>query len=160
MGAQAKALGVILVVIVLVSGAGFVYYRIQLDKAVSNVEIVFDKVELKGIRLSPSPMANLTLFYVANNTENLEFRVTLDGELYYGGHFITPLTVDDAVIRANGLSTFQMDVAVTGTILSTLNPEDRGEYLVQGDLIASTKILGLIPVTITKSLSDYQLGQR
>jgi hypothetical protein len=160
MGIRTRVIGFILAVLILVSGAGYLYYRTNLDNAVSNTEILFDKIELKGFRLLPSPMANITLIYVANNTENVEFRLSLKGELYYGSHFITPLTVNDALIRANGLSTFKMDVTISGAILTVINPEIKEEYLIQGDLVASTKIFGLIPISITKSLSDYQPGQR
>ena len=149
----------IIIVLVAVSGVGYIYYRNQLDLAVTNLDITFDNVELRGFRLLPSPEANLTLTYVTNNTRNIEFRVTLDGELYYGSSFITPLTVEDALIRANGLSTFQMDVTITGSILNTIDPENMSEYIVQGELIATSKVLGLIPITITKPLTDYQPGQ-
>jgi cobyrinic acid a,c-diamide synthase len=83
----------------------------------------------------------------------------MDGELYYGTHFITPLTVYDARIRGDGLSTFQMDVTLTGSILNTIEPENKNQYILQGELVATNRILGMIPVTVTKSLSDYKPGQ-
>jgi len=126
---------------------------------VSDLEIVLDSVELKGLRLLPSPEANPTLTHVANNTYSMDFTVTLDGELYYGSSFITPLTVEEARIRGNGLSTFQMDVCIMGSILDSVDPEDKGEYIIQGDLVAETRVLGVLPVRISKPLSDYQPGQ-
>lgn len=148
-----------LVIVATLSGVGYYYSMNQLENAVSDLEIVFDSVELKGLRLLPSPEANLTLTYVANNTHSMEFTVTLDGELYYGSRFITPLTIEDARIRGNGLSTFQMDVTITGSILDTINPEKKSEYIIQGDLVAETRALGVIPVKITRPLSNYQPGQ-
>jgi hypothetical protein len=158
MKGSSKLIGIVLLALILFSGVGYVWYRVQLDTAVSELDIYFDRIQLKSIRLIPSPQANLTLTYVANNTNDIEFRVTMNGELYYGTHFITYLTVTDALIRANGLSTLQMDVTITGTILNTINPEDKNEYIVQGDLVATAKILGLVPVTVTKPLSDYRPG--
>ena len=90
----------------------------------------------------------------------MDFSITLDGELYYGSHFITPLTVDKAEIRGNGLSTFQMYVTITGNIINTIDPESKSQYIIQGDLIAKTRILGLIPLTVTKPLSNYQPGKK
>lgn len=150
-----KLFGVVILLVIVFSSVGYGYYRYQLDITVSELEITFDKVELKGFRLLPSPEANLTLIYVANNVNNTEFRISLDGELYYGNHYITPLTVEDAKIRANGLSTFQMDVTITGTILNTIDPETKNQYSIQGELVATTRLLGLIPITVIKPLSDY-----
>ena len=154
-----RLIGVGLLLAIILGGVGYVYYRNQLDIAVSTMEITFDNFELKSFRLLPSPEANITLTYVANNTKDIQFRITMDGELYYGIHFIAPLTVEDASIRANGLSTFQMDVTITGNILNTIDPENKNQYSTQGELVATTRILGLIPVTVTKPLYDYQLGQ-
>ena len=151
-----KLIGVVLLLVIASSSVGYGYYRYQLDNTVTELEITFDKVELKGFRLLPSPEANLTLIYVANNVNNTEFRISLDGELYYGSHYITPLTVEDARIRANGLSTFKMDVTITGSILNTINPESKNEYSIQGELVATTRLFGLIPLSVTKPLSDYQ----
>ncbi len=159
MKSSSKIIVVVLLAVIAFSGAGYIWYLIQLDKAVSELNINFDGLELKSIRLLPTPQANLTLTYVANNTNDIEFMITMDGELYYGSHFITRLTVADALIRANGLSTFQMDVTITGSILNIIDPENKGQYIVQGDLVAMVKILGLVPVTVTKSLSDYRPGQ-
>ena len=156
---SSKIIGTILLIIIVLLGVGYIYYRNQLNLAVSELEIVFDSVELKEFRLLPTPEANLTLTYVANNTKNIEFRISMDGELYYGSHFITPLNVENALIRSRGLSTFQMDVTITGSILNTIDPENKNQYIVQGDLIATTRIFGLFPITVTNSLSDYQPGQ-
>jgi len=54
----------------------------------------------------------------------------MDGKLYYGSHFITQMAVADPFIRVNGLNTFQMDVTITGYILNTIDPENKGQYLV------------------------------
>jgi hypothetical protein len=151
-----KLIGVVFLLVIASSSVGYGYYRYQLDNTVTKLEITFDKVELKEFRLVPSPEANLTLIYVANNVNNTEFRISLDGELYYGSHYITPLTVEDARIRANGLSTFKMDVTITGSILNTIDPESKNEYSIQGELVATTRLFGLIPLSVTKSLSDYQ----
>jgi len=151
-----KLIGVVLLLVIASSSVGCGYYRYQLDNTVTELEITFDKVELKGFRLLPSPEANLTLIYVANNVNNTEFRISLDGELYYGNHYITPLTVENARIRANGLSTFKMDVTITGSILNTIDPESKNEYSIQGELVATTRLFGLIPLSVTKPLSDYQ----
>lgn len=151
-----KLLGVVLLLVIASSSVGYGYYRYQLDNTVKELEITFDKVELKGFRLLPSPEANLTLIYVANNVNNTEFRISLDGELYYGNHYITPLNVEDARIRANGLSTFKMDVTITGNILNTIDPESKNEYSIQGELVATTRLFGLIPLSVTKPLSDYR----
>ena len=154
-----KLIGIVILLVIAFSSVGYGYYRNQLDNTVTELEITFDKVELKGFRLLPSPEANLTLIYVANNTKNTEFRVSLTGELYYGSHYITLLTVEDARIRANGLSTFQMDVTITGSILNTIDPETKNQYSIQGELVATTRLFGLIPITVTKPLSDYPQDQ-
>jgi len=151
-----KLIGVVLLLVIASSSVAYGYYGYQLDNTVTELEITFDKVELKGFRLLPSPEANLTLIYVANNVNNTEFRISLDGELYYGNHYITPLTVENARIRANGLSTFKMDVTITGSILNTIDPESKNEYSIQGELVATTRLFGLIPLSVTKPLSDYQ----
>jgi hypothetical protein len=149
----------LIVIAVIASGAGYFYYMNQLEIAVSDLEIVFDSVELKSIRLFPSPEANLTLTYVANNTHSMEFMLTLNGELHYGSSFITPLKVKDAHIQASRVSTIQMDVSITGSILDTFDPMEKSEYILQGDLVAETLVFGFIPVEVSKPLSDYQLGQ-
>lgn len=150
---------IVTLVVIILSGAAYLYHRSRLNTAVSELEITFDSVNVRSLQLLPSPEANLTLIYVANNTQNIDFRITLDGELYYGSNFITPLTVENARIRGNGLSTFQMDVTITGSILNTIDPENRSEYILQGELVATSRFLGIIPVTVTKSLSNYDPGQ-
>jgi hypothetical protein len=159
MKASSRLFGVVVLAVLVLSGVGYLWYRVQLDEAVSELNIVFDRIELKSFRLLPSPEANLTLTFVANNTKDIEFKVTMDGELYYGTHFIAQLTVTDASIRVKGLSSFQMDVTITGTILNIIDPGNKGQYILQGDLVATAKLLGLVPVTVTKPLSDYGLGQ-
>ena len=159
MKGSSRLIGIAFLVLILFSGVGYVWYRIQLDTAVSELDIIFDSIELKSIRLVPKPQANLTLTYVTNNTKDIEFRVTMNGELYYGTHFITHLTVTDALIRAKGLSTLQMDVTITGTILNTIDPENKNQYIVQGDLVATARMIGLVPVIVTKPLSNYAPGQ-
>ena len=154
-----RIIGVAVLAVIILSGVGYLYHRSRLNTAVSELEITFDSVDVKSLQLLPSPEANLTLTYVANNTRNIGFRITMDGELYYGTHFITPLTVDDARIRGDGLSTFQMEVTITGSILNTIEPENKNQYILQGELVATSRILGMIPVTVTKSLSDYKPGQ-
>jgi hypothetical protein len=159
MKSSSRLIGAALLAVIVFSGAGYIWHRIRLDAAVSELDIVFDSLELKSVRVLPSPQANLTLTYVANNTHDIRFRVTMDGEIYYGNHFITQLTVADSLIRANGLSTFQIDVSIKGSILNTIDPENKGQYLVQGDLVATARMLGLVPVTVTKPLSNYGPGQ-
>ena len=154
-----RIIGVAVLAVIILSGVGYLYHRSRLNTAVSELEITFDSVDVKSLQLLPSPEANLTLTYVANNTRNIGFRITMDGELYYGTHFITPLTVDDARIRGDGLSTFHMEVTITGSILNTIEPENKNQYILQGELVATSRILGMIPVTVTKSLSDYKPGQ-
>jgi hypothetical protein len=124
----------LIVIAVIASGAGYFYYMNQLEIAVSDLEIVFDSVELKSIRLFPSPE-------------------------HYGSSFITPLKVKDAHIQASRVSTIQMDVSITGSILDTFDPMEKSEYILQGDLIAETVVLGFIPVEVSKPLSDYPSGQ-
>jgi hypothetical protein len=149
----------LLVIAVIVSGAGYFNYMNQLERAVTDLEIVFEGVDLKSLKLFPSPEANLTLTYVANNTHNIEFTLTLDGELYYGSSLITPLTVKDNRIQASGSSTIQMDVSITGSILDTIDPLEKNEYILHGELVAKTQILGFIPVEVSKPLSEYQTSQ-
>ncbi|MFP3951877.1 MAG: hypothetical protein ACLFVP_07065 [Candidatus Bathyarchaeia archaeon] len=142
-----------------IMGVGYLYYWNQLDTAISELEISFDGVEVKGFRLLPSPEANITLTYVANNTHNMDFTVTMDGELYYGDSFITPLTVKKSRIRGDGLSTFQMDVTITGGILNTIDPKNKEQYIVQGELVAEKRVLG-IPIRVKKPLSNFMLRTR
>ena len=149
----------LLVIAVIVSGAGYFKYINQLERAVTDLEIVFEGVDLKSLKLFPSPEANLTLTYVANNTHSIEFTLTLDGELYYGSSLITPLTVRDNRIQASGLSTIQMDVSITGSILDTIDPLEKNEYILKGELVAKTHIFGFIPVEVSKPISEYQPSQ-
>lgn len=147
---------VIVSVLVVILGAGYFYQRNRLNVAASDLEIYFDDVEVKSVTLLPSPEANLTLIYVANNTKDIAFTITLeDGELYYGNNFLTPLTISETQIKAGGLSTFQVDITITGSILDTIEPEEKSEYTLQGELVASSQFLGLVPVTTTKPVSEF-----
>lgn len=149
-----RIVGIILIFAIVISGGGYLYYRNQMGEAVSKLEISLDGVDVKSFRLLPSPEANVTLIYVVNNTSNIGFSVKLNGELYYGDSYISPLTVEDTYLRANGLSTLQMDITITGAILNTIDPSKQGEYIIEGEMSAKKLVLG-IPITIKKPLSDY-----
>lgn len=149
-----RIVGIILIFAIVISGGGYIYYQNQMEEAVSKLEISLDGVDVKSFRLLPSPEANVTLIYVVNNTSNLGFSVKLDEELYYGDSYITPLSVEDTYLRANGLSNLQMDITITGAILNTIDPGKQGEYIVEGEMAAKKFVLG-IPITIKKPLSDY-----
>jgi len=157
---NARLIVVIISLLVLILGAGYFYQRNRLNSAVSDLEIYFDNVDVKSFRLLPSPEANLTLIYVANNTKDIAFTITLDnGELYYGKNFLTPLTISETQIKADGLSTFQVDITITGSILDTIDPEEKSEYILQGELVASSQFLGVVPVTTTKPVSELAPSQ-
>jgi hypothetical protein len=154
-----KIIGGLLLVLVILSGIGYLYYRSRLGGAVSSLELSLDRVELRDLRLLPSPEANLTVIFVANNTREMGFTVSMMGELYYGDHFITPLTVEESYIRGDGLSTLRMDITLTGSIIEIIEPGNQNQYTAEGRLIARKWILGIIPITFTKPLSEFTSGQ-
>lgn len=159
METKTGVIGAVLMAVIILSSFGYLVHRNRLNSTLSELDITFNRVEVKSLRLLPKPEANLTLIYVANNTKGVEFSISMDGELYYGSYFITPLTIKDTLIGADGLSTLQVDVMITGSILHTIDPEKRDQYKLEGELVASSSFLGIVPVKVTKPLSDYLSDQ-
>jgi hypothetical protein len=144
---------IIIVIILVVLGAGYFYMESQLSSAVNHLDVKFEGVNVRGLSLVP-PEANLTLIYAVNNTNSFDFILSLHGELYYQSTLITPVTVRDQTVKAMGLSNVNVDVTITGNILQTFGGVgDKSKYHIEGELKATYMLLGVLPISIVRDLS-------
>jgi hypothetical protein len=146
---------VIVVVIVAVAvGGGYFYMQSRLNSTLDQISVRIEGVEVLGVSLAP-PEANLTITYLVNNTSSLTFMVSVDGELYYENTLITPITGRGQPVKADGVSTVDVNVSFTSSILQTLGGiGDRSKYHIEGELKATYLLIGVAPVTVTRGLSQ------
>lgn len=153
MGSAQRNLFVVLVVIAVISGGSYLYVRGQLSDAVDNLTMELSDLTVKGFSLLP-PEVNLTLTYEVRNTSGMDFDVSIDGRLYYGETLLTPLVVEEQHVDAMGSSPVDVDVNLSGSLLQALGDySDEAKYRVEGTLTATHRFMGLVPVSVTRSLS-------
>ena len=153
MGSAQRNLLVALAVVAVISGGTYLYVRGQLSDAVDGLTVEFSGLSVEGFSLFP-PEVNLTLTYLVRNNSGMGFDVSIDGRLYYGETLLTPLVVEGQHVDAMGSSSVEVDVALSGSLLQALGGySDEAEYRVEGTLTATHRFMGLVPVSVTKSLS-------
>ena len=153
MGSAQRNLLVALAVVAIISGGSYLYVRGQLSDAVDNLTMELSDLTVKGFSLLP-PEVNLTLTYEVRNTSGMDFDVSIDGRLYYGETLLTPLVVEEQHVDAMGSSPVEVDVNLSGSLLQALGDySDEAEYRVEGTLTATHRFMGLVPVSVTRSLS-------
>ena len=153
MGSAQRNLFIALVVVAVISGGTYLYVRGQLSDAVDGLTVEFSDLTVKGFSLFP-PEVNLTLTYAVRNTSGMDFDVSIDGRLYYGETLLTPLIVEEQHVDAMGSSPVDVDVTLSGSLLQALGGySDEAKYRVEGTLKATHRFMGLVPISVTKSLS-------
>jgi len=153
MGSVQRNLFIALVVVAVISGGTYLYVRGQLSDAVDNLTVELSDLTVEGLSLFP-PEVNLTLTYEVRNTSGMDFDVSIDGRLYYGETLLTPLVVDKQHVEAMGSSPVEVDVPLSDSLLQALGGySDEAEYRVEGTLTATHRFMGLVPVSVTRSLS-------
>ena len=153
MGSAQRNLFIALAVVAVISGGSYLYIRGQLSDAVDNLTVELSDLTVEDLSLFP-PEVNLTLTYEVRNTSGMDFDVSIDGRLYYGETLLTPLIVDEQHVEAMGSSPVEVDVTLSGSLLQALGGySDEAEYRVEGTLTATHRFMGLVPVSVTKSLS-------
>ncbi|HEX9914027.1 MAG TPA: LEA type 2 family protein [Candidatus Bathyarchaeia archaeon] len=153
MGSAQRNLFIALAVVAVISGGSYLYIRGQLSDAVDNLTVELSDLTVEDLSLFP-PEVNLTLTYEVRNTSGMDFDVSIDGRLYYGETLLTPLIVDEQHVEAMGSSPVEVDVTLSGSMLQALGGySDEAEYRVEGTLTATHRFMGLVPVSVTKSLS-------
>jgi len=153
MGSAQRNLFIALVVVAVISGGTYLYVRGQLSDAVDNLTVELSDLTVEGLSLFP-PEVNLTLTYEVRNTSGMDFDVSIDGRLYYGETLLTPLVVDKQHVEAMGSSPVEVDVTLSDSLLQALGGySDEAEYRVEGTLTATHRFMGLVPVSVTRSLS-------
>jgi len=142
-----------LTLIVVISAGTYVYVQGQLSDAVDALTVEYSGLEVEGMRLFP-PEVNLTLTYEVRNTADMGFDVSIDGQLYYGDTLVSPLKVEAQHLEAKGSSPIEVELTLNGSLLQALGGYgDETEYRVEGTLTATHSFMGLLPVSVTKSLS-------
>jgi|GEM_PF-3499206 len=153
MGSAQRNLFIALVVVAVISGGTYLYVRGQLSDAVDNLTVELSDLTVEGLSLFP-PEVNLTLTYEVRNTSGMDFDVSIDGRLYYGETLLTPLVVDKQHVEAMGSSPVEVDVTLSDSLLQALGGySDEAKYRVEGTLTATHRFMGLVPVSVTRSLS-------
>jgi hypothetical protein len=153
MGSAQRNLLVALAVVAIISGGSYLYVRGQLSDAVDNLTMELSDLTVKGLSLIP-PEVNLTLTYEVRNTSGMDFSVSIDGRLYYGETLLTPLIVEEQHVDAMGSSPVDVDVTLSSSLLQALGDySDEAKYRVEGTLTVTHMFMGLVPVSVTKSLS-------
>jgi len=152
MGSQ-RSLFIALVIVAVISGGSYLYVQSQLSEAVDGLTVEFSDLTVTGFSLFP-PEVNLTLTYEVRNTSGMDFDVSIDGRLYYDDTLLTPLVVEEQRVEAMGFSPVEVDVALGGSLLQAMGGySDESEYRVEGTLTATHMFMGLVPVSVTRSLS-------
>lgn len=142
-----------LTLIAVISAGTYVYVQGQLSEAVDTLTVEYGGLEVEGVRIFP-PEVNLTLTYEVRNTADMDFDVSIDGRLYYGETLVTPLMVEKQHVEAMSSSPVEVGVTLNGSLLQALGGySDEAEYRVEGTLTATHSFMGLLPVSVTRSLS-------
>ena len=142
-----------LAIVAFLSIGTYLYVQGQLSDAVDGVTVEFSGLKVEGLRIFP-PEVNLTLTYMVRNTSGMDFDVSIDGRLYYGETLLTPLMVEAQHVDAMGSSPVKVGVTLNGGLLQALGGYgDETEYRVEGALTATHRFMGLVPVSVTRSLS-------
>jgi len=148
---RAPFIGTILVIVVLGSG---IYISHQ--KIMEGGEAVLESwrnqeptIEIVGLSLLP-PSADLEIIYTIDNPSEHSFTLIIDASLFINDKFIDNIDVEQEV-RANGRTPVIIDLHLGGSIIAEMTDPD-AEYEIEGKKSLTTKMFGLIPITITE---DY-----
>jgi hypothetical protein len=144
---------IVVIIVAVAIGGGYYYMQSQLSAALDHIDVRLEGVEVRGFSLTP-PEANLTLNYLVNNTSGLGFMVSVNGQLYYEDTLITPITGKNQQVKAMGVSSVDVNVSFTSSIIQTLGGiGDRSKYHIEGELKATYMFLSVVPITISRDLS-------
>jgi len=143
-----------LAVVIVVAGGSYLYVQGQLSDAVDSVTIEYSGLEVTGFSILPFEV-NLTLTYEVRNPSGMDFTVSVDGSLLFGETLVSPVQVSPQQVGAQGSSLVEVDVSLTGSILQTIGDyEDGDRYRLEGTLTATHRLVGLVPVTVSRPLSE------
>jgi LEA14-like dessication related protein len=152
---QNKIVIAIIVVGVLFIGI-YIVGQQQVKKSVDSLEMEFNDFKVDKLSILP-PEIDLTLTYKVNNPSNLPLKVSLDGEVYYGTTKITPVTVKERMIPAMGSGYIDAQISLNGTLLQAIgDPQNEGNYKLEGTLTVTVQYLGVIPVNVKLDLAELE----
>ena len=150
-----KAGGLIaLAVIAVVAGGSYLYVQGQLSEAVDGLTVEYHGLEVTGFRVLPFEV-NLTITYEVRNPSDLDFAMSVEGGIFFGDTLLSPVHGSQQLVGAGGSSLVEVDVSLTGGILQAIGDyEDGDQYRLEGTLTATYRLVGLVPVTVTRDLSE------
>ena len=134
---------------------GFYYTgQQQVRQAVSQLEMEYSDFRIDQISLFP-PSLDLTLTYGVINPSDIDLKVSLDGAIYYGETRISPLTVNEKSILANGVGVIDAQISLNGTLIQAIgDPENSGDYTLRGTMTVTGRYMGALPVSVVIDVSE------
>jgi len=152
---QNKVLIAFIVLTVLFGGFYYVGQQ-EVEDAVEQLSLELSDFSVDRLSLIPSE-ADLTLIYDVSNPNDIPLMISMDGAIYYGETMITPFTVEERMIPAMGSGTVDAQITLNGTLMETIgNPQNHGNYSLNGTLTARGKYMGILPVTVTLEMAELK----
>lgn len=152
---QNRILIAFIIVAVLFGGVYYVGQQ-EVKDAVEQLEMDISDFSIDSLSVIP-PEAEITLTYTVFNPSDTRLEIAIDGLVYYGDIVITPVIVEEQMIPANGSETIGAQITLNSTLLESIgNPENQGNYSLNGTLTATGQYMGVLPVTVKLKLSELK----
>jgi hypothetical protein len=82
----------------------------------------------------------------------------MNGAICYGDVQVTPVTMNRRMIPALGSEIIEVMISLNGTLLQVIgDPENEGNYSLEGTLTVTGQYLGLLPITVELDLSKMRI---
>jgi hypothetical protein len=145
-----------IIVLSLVIGGFYYVGQQQVKESVALLELHFSDFRVSRLSLIP-PEIDIIILYTVTNPSELSMEMSMDGAIYYGETQITPITVSRRRIPANGNSEIEAQISLNGTLLQVIgDPENIGNYSLEGSLTVTSQYMGLLPISIELDLAELE----
>jgi hypothetical protein len=143
--------------VVVVFGVFYGYTYMQVSSAIDNLTMEPSDYQLSNLSIFP-PSADLTVITTVDNGSGYDMVMNINLDLYADSTYVTTFTTTDAQIKANGISHISMTCHLGSEALTALAGAADSTPRYDGTITVTHKMLGLIPVTVTKTASDLGLS--
>jgi hypothetical protein len=145
------------IVILSILFGGFYYIGQQhVKESVDLLELEFSDFRLDSFSLLP-PQIDITLIYTVTNPSELPLEISMNGAVYYGDVQVTPVNMNRRLIPALGSEIVEVMFSLNGTLLQVIgDPENEGNYSLEGTLSVTGQYFGLLPISVELDLANMR----
>jgi len=152
-----RNIALVLVVVVALFAGFYGYTYMQVSSAVDNLTMEPSDYQMSNISIFP-PSTDLTVITTVDNVSGYDMVMSVDLDLYADSTYVTTFTATDAQIKANGVSHISMTCHLGSEALSAITGAANATPRYNGTITVTHKVLGIIPVTVTKTATDLGLS--